>query len=832
MKQNIFLGIDVELAGFDKQPSSIAVSDLLSDFETALPAAETDVRGRNGAGDVRAELWLISEGAPVIRFSRDVLDSDTSNRDFASDAEVLNELDQWFGTDETTEPVSFFSLFRDVADYFKPLDTSLSSWNTDSLLNGDQFPLSVQGIVGISAMMVNTTRDLDITPHILRCSLVAATNSLARNATIWAAGPEGAEESAFDGWHSRGTVLVRAAGKISVASRALTPLETNLHLLSMDVAKIVPALQQTLRQDRIHGLVQQEKNKAAELDLLRKRKQLEEEQRNIDAKIAEARRAIDLERQKDKAHRGQRLVAWGSAAAFMLTVVALLPAFGALKKEDIQALVGVTGHAWGATLVGVGLAFLVFAAGALVNRYLPNKAIENSISALENEIEGHNTKLASISAGAEDSEAKTTESDPVPNRTETVGEGTPVQVATPARFPDAKTAVPTPRGRRAAPQPADPSATAESDPVLPLPSGPSTHAGPVFQIRVNVGAMARGRQSGNTFVVERESYAREQNQGSITDLAKKLRAELIREGILVGVDGKPTYQFTRSYTFDSMSTAAAVILARGVSGDDEWTELRTANKTSLKEDTDLSARVLTAPEEVTSKVPVSLRIRRTNIHARGLFDQDSGRLTVLAGSSVSMTSRDSLPFSSQMDRKNALRVGDLHQDSDGQVLRFTKDSTFSSPSKAAEVIAGYSVNGRRIWTVEETGEALENLASMDQVPAPQSSAMVPVDHELTLSGPDGVSARGRVDQEGQLVVMAKSRARLAEVESIPGRVSKKRAELIADGLLEDAGDAYILKTDYTFSSPSMAAAVLLGRSASGNLAWRAGNRTLGELVKA
>jgi hypothetical protein len=44
--------------------------------------------------------------------------------------------------------------------------------------------------------------------------------------------------------------------------------------------------------------------------------------------------------------------------------------------------------------------------------------------------------------------------------------------------------------------------------------------------------------------------------------------------------------------------------------------------------------------------------------------------------------------------------------------------------------------------------------------------------------------------------------------------------MIEDGLLVKEGDFYHLTKDYTFNSSSRAAAMILGRSASGPLEWK------------
>ncbi len=96
----------------------------------------------------------------------------------------------------------------------------------------------------------------------------------------------------------------------------------------------------------------------------------------------------------------------------------------------------------------------------------------------------------------------------------------------------------------------------------------------------------------------------------------------------------------------------------------------------------------------------------------------------------------------------------------------------------------------------------------------------------------GVSASGYEATQG-FVVKAGS---LAVGESVPSMQQHVRGmfdlrqELIGNGVLERVGDHFRFAQDYVFSSPSTAAAVILGRSANGRTEWKdAGGRTLKEL---
>jgi hypothetical protein len=83
----------------------------------------------------------------------------------------------------------------------------------------------------------------------------------------------------------------------------------------------------------------------------------------------------------------------------------------------------------------------------------------------------------------------------------------------------------------------------------------------------------------------------------------------------------------------------------------------------------------------------------------------------------------------------------------------------------------------------------------------------------------GIDARGFESPQG-FVVRAGSRAVKDEVASIHAYLKETRAELMRQGVLTDQGHSYELAQDYTFSSPSTAAGVLLGRSANGRVEWK------------
>lgn len=92
---------------------------------------------------------------------------------------------------------------------------------------------------------------------------------------------------------------------------------------------------------------------------------------------------------------------------------------------------------------------------------------------------------------------------------------------------------------------------------------------------------------------------------------------------------------------------------------------------------------------------------------------------------------------------------------------------------------------------------------------------------LTCRG-KGISASGYEANQG-FVVKSGSQAVGESVPSMQQHVRGMfdvRQELIGNGVLQRAGDHFLFAQDYVFSSPSTAAAVVLGRSANGRIEWK------------
>lgn len=87
--------------------------------------------------------------------------------------------------------------------------------------------------------------------------------------------------------------------------------------------------------------------------------------------------------------------------------------------------------------------------------------------------------------------------------------------------------------------------------------------------------------------------------------------------------------------------------------------------------------------------------------------------------------------------------------------------------------------------------------------------------KYTISATRGANATSVLTSEG-IVVLKDSSVATSEVASTPHAVLKKRKELIESGVIRD----FRFVRDYLFSSPSTAAAVVMGRSANGLIEWK------------
>ena len=104
--------------------------------------------------------------------------------------------------------------------------------------------------------------------------------------------------------------------------------------------------------------------------------------------------------------------------------------------------------------------------------------------------------------------------------------------------------------------------------------------------------------------------------------------------------------------------------------------------------------------------------------------------------------------------------------------------------------------------------------------------------ELLYLNAKGLKAVGYEVDDG-FVVQAGSQSPREHVPSTPEPIARLRLTLLSQGLFVEEKGCWKMTQDYTFSSPSTAAAVLLGRSANGRIEWKdAQGRTLGAIQEA
>jgi hypothetical protein len=92
-------------------------------------------------------------------------------------------------------------------------------------------------------------------------------------------------------------------------------------------------------------------------------------------------------------------------------------------------------------------------------------------------------------------------------------------------------------------------------------------------------------------------------------------------------------------------------------------------------------------------------------------------------------------------------------------------------------------------------------------------------------------AEGEYTEDG-FIVFAGSTCNLQETKSAGPYVKNWREQLVEDGVLQKDGNIYKFTQDHIFSSPSTAAAVVLGRRANGWTEWKyKDGKTLDEIKR-
>lgn len=110
---------------------------------------------------------------------------------------------------------------------------------------------------------------------------------------------------------------------------------------------------------------------------------------------------------------------------------------------------------------------------------------------------------------------------------------------------------------------------------------------------------------------------------------------------------------------------------------------------------------------------------------------------------------------------------------------------------------------------------LLGISAFEMVP---DVATVQPEHILSITT-KGITATA--NQNGsKITVLKNSQAIKEHAPSISSSFRSLRETLVAQGVLADQGGHYTFTQDYTFSSPSTAAMVVMGRNANGRTEWR------------
>jgi predicted type IV restriction endonuclease len=98
--------------------------------------------------------------------------------------------------------------------------------------------------------------------------------------------------------------------------------------------------------------------------------------------------------------------------------------------------------------------------------------------------------------------------------------------------------------------------------------------------------------------------------------------------------------------------------------------------------------------------------------------------------------------------------------------------------------------------------------------------IIPIAEQIFLCEGEGANARGMYRDDGFLVL----KGSIARREDVPiaeaNSPDRYQVRLIASGVVREEGEALVFEEDHLFRSPSMAATVLIGRTANGWVEWK------------
>lgn len=110
------------------------------------------------------------------------------------------------------------------------------------------------------------------------------------------------------------------------------------------------------------------------------------------------------------------------------------------------------------------------------------------------------------------------------------------------------------------------------------------------------------------------------------------------------------------------------------------------------------------PDKPVNQEQLKLYLDVKGVSAKAILNDEG--LIVLAGSEISTTVTGSLSIGYQKLRNQLIETGVIVKHS--AKLIFIKDQLFTSPSQAAAIVVGYSINGRQRW-VDDQGTSLKQI---------------------------------------------------------------------------------------------------------------------------
>ncbi|MDT0686213.1 GIY-YIG nuclease family protein [Autumnicola psychrophila] len=103
-----------------------------------------------------------------------------------------------------------------------------------------------------------------------------------------------------------------------------------------------------------------------------------------------------------------------------------------------------------------------------------------------------------------------------------------------------------------------------------------------------------------------------------------------------------------------------------------------------------------------------------------------------------------------------------------------------------------------------------------------------IDNTFCINSTRGANAKGQLTNEG-FVVLKNSQIAGSVTKSFPKNWLSFRQSLVEDGVIQNINNSLTFVQDYLFSSPSAAAAIVMGRSANGLTEWKLAD---GRILKA